>query len=94
MQHTPLHKAAANGSACCIESIIEARGDVNAQDKDGCTALHHAAAGGCELTVDVCSSDNVDDDVFVALLYFAALCCSRLKPQPNLFVQKPSCCLS
>jgi hypothetical protein len=35
-------------------SIIEAGGDVDAQDKDGCTAMHHAAAGlfGC-----FCGSD-------------------------------------
>lgn len=43
---TPLHRAAAVGSAVEVKLLVEAKANVNATEKDGWTALHHALAEG------------------------------------------------
>jgi len=75
-------------------SIIEARGDVDAQDKDGCTAMHHAAAGLCGC---FCGSDYNEMTPSPAFDLFRCTPkrrCHRLEPQPTNFEQKPLRCLS
>lgn len=46
MQQLPLHRAAAVGSAPIIRLFLEDKSPVNATDREGWTALHHAIAEG------------------------------------------------
>jgi len=46
MQQLPLHRAAAVGSAPMIRLFLEDKSPVNATDREGWTALHHAIAEG------------------------------------------------
>ncbi|PVH16416.1 uncharacterized protein CXQ87_004707 [Candidozyma duobushaemuli] len=43
---TPLHRAAAIGSAVEVKLLVEAKANINATEKDGWTPLHHALAEG------------------------------------------------
>lgn len=43
---TPLHRAAAVGSAVEVKLLVEAKANVNAAERDGWTPLHHALAEG------------------------------------------------
>lgn len=57
-QQTPLILAAMNGHDCCVKALIYFADhisitlDLNAQDSDGNTALHHATHLGFEATID------------------------------------------
>ena len=42
----PLHRAAAVGSLPTLKLLLAAKSPVNAADRDGFTALHHAVAEG------------------------------------------------
>jgi len=74
---TPLMKAAAYGSAACVEQLLRARADAAAQDADGRTALHHAAKNKATLCVQMLvasgavSVDVVDHHNQKAIFYAA-----------------------
>jgi ankyrin repeat protein len=59
---TPLHAAAGHGRAAVTEQLIEARCDIDLQQKDGATPLHAAAHRGLEAVTEqlIVAKCNVD----------------------------------
>merc|ERR1712086_12662 len=41
-QSTPLHVAASNGRLAAVQTLLQAKAELNARDKDGCTPLQYA----------------------------------------------------
>ncbi|KAF8475577.1 26S proteasome non-ATPase regulatory subunit 10 [Kalaharituber pfeilii] len=72
MQQLPLHRAAAVGSVPMIRLLLEDKSPVNATDRNGYTALHHAIAEGhgdaaLELLKAGAETDKKDVDGMLAL---------------------------
>ena len=76
----PLHYAAKLGLERLAHRLLErySKSEINAQDADGCTALHHAAIGGHDSIAELLLSAGIDvsiGDKFDAQALFRAAGC-------------------